>query len=55
LLFYRLLFVVLMLSGFAVGFAELVHRSDSPDMRQSASARCGEAAAVPCPARASMD
>ena len=51
----RLLFVLLLVCGFAVGFAELVERAERPGLRQSASAPCGEAAGFPCPSRAAMD
>jgi len=51
----RLLFLFLVLSGFAAGFAELVHHADRTGMRQSASVRCGDAVGVPCPSRADMD
>jgi hypothetical protein len=50
-----LLFVLLIVCGFAAAFAELVDHSDRLGPRQSASARCGEAAGVPCPSRAMMD
>jgi len=51
----RLLVLFLVLSGFAVGFAGLVHHADRPGARQSAAVRCGEAVGLPCPSRADMD
>ena len=51
----RLLLLFLVLSGFAAGFAELVHHSERTGARQSAAVRCGEAIGVPCPSRADVD
>jgi hypothetical protein len=46
----RLLVVFLMMGGFAVGFAELVRRSDALSARPLPTAsQCGDTMGVPCP------